>query len=369
MSTSVPAVGPLPHDLSTYEATDDGRHLRLGMHPMGIIKVVMRIGFARETDVKMQHSEYWYRLLYTTGLSRDPNTATWADAAYGPLQVAACGSEDTEHGGYYNMTGYDLVDSLRSWLKAESYEGHSMCEVVLIDDRFKDLRKYVGKATVFWSHLQVEGFFGHSPLVGFRTEGVRSYNSTCYYLWLHFHGAPPEDSYVWMDYFCLRQCQSDFKVQRIIQIIGDINNTVACFDTNFEYTTRSFCVLELYATSLAGGSLKACQNVGLHDYMEALLSPNPTEGQLKFLQRNGYRHVGPVNAAEASTRRQQDKEQIDKWVTELDGGFEKLNASVTKALYDSCPNKFSLEDRRKYGLEPGAAGLAPRATSGCCVTQ
>ena len=31
-----------------------------------------------------------------------------------------------------------------------------MCEVVLLDDRFKDLREHVGRANIFWSLMQQE---------------------------------------------------------------------------------------------------------------------------------------------------------------------------------------------------------------------
>jgi len=69
---------------------------------------------------------------------------------------------------------------------------------------------------------------------------------------------PAKDScFFWLDYFCLRQCTSDFKVDCIIDLIKDIGALVAALDTKFEYVKRS-CVLELY------GAIHGDTNLLLH---------------------------------------------------------------------------------------------------------
>ena len=52
---------------------------------------------------------------------------------------------------------YDLAEAIRAWLKQnEGYKGLSMCEVALVDPKFKTVRKLVQPARVFWSHVQRE---------------------------------------------------------------------------------------------------------------------------------------------------------------------------------------------------------------------
>merc|ERR1711862_831211 len=75
----------------------------------------------------------------------------------------------TSHG----RTGYQLCDFLRSsWLPSIGAEKLSVCEVMLTDERFCDLRSSVGLATAFWSHIQMEEVLGN-PSIG--TLGLMNY--------------------------------------------------------------------------------------------------------------------------------------------------------------------------------------------------
>jgi len=58
--------------------------------------------------------------------------------------------------GHSNVVGYDVCSYLKIWQKKESLQDMSLCEIILTDDRFKELRDCVGVANVFWSHVQQE---------------------------------------------------------------------------------------------------------------------------------------------------------------------------------------------------------------------
>ena len=58
------------------------------------------------------------------------------------------------------------------------------------------------------------------------------------------------------DYTTLKQCQNDFDLPRIRQIIKQIGLTLAELDFDPQaYLTRSFCVVELYGTVAGGAKL------------------------------------------------------------------------------------------------------------------
>ena len=58
------------------------------------------------------------------------------------------------------MTGYDLVFFLRSWLEEQGWSKLSVCEVILMDERFSSIRRHIGRSDLFWSHVQAEPFLG-----------------------------------------------------------------------------------------------------------------------------------------------------------------------------------------------------------------
>jgi hypothetical protein len=243
--------------------------------------------------------------------------------------------DDYYNGGIDHITGYDLANYLRLWLQDKGYKELSVCEVILLDANFAHLRQFIGLANVFWSHIQLEGFFGQFTTLNGEDEAMHTTLSmmntadkkdTSKIL-------PPEASrFIWLDYVCLRQCQNDFDVYSILALIKDIGTMVAAVDMKFSYTKRCFCVLEFYAAVSEGCRFMCVQTMtAKKSTLQALLAPErPTEG---FASKYW---VGPIRSAEATARRQKDKDLIMGFIRLLSGGFQKFDHVVSQAILDSC---------------------------------
>ena len=121
------------------------------------------------------------------------------------------------------------------------------------------------------------------------------------------------------DYTTLKQCQNDFDLPRVRQVIKEIGLTLAELDMDLQaYLTRSFCILELFATVEGGAKLL----VQMH-----FLRAFDVEAELA---------ARPVDAAKAKTRREADKAKIDGFVEAMPGGFERLNATITTAIKEAA---------------------------------
>ncbi len=117
------------------------------------------------------------------------------------------------------------------------------------------------------------------------------------------------------DYTTLKQCQNDFDLPRVRQVIKEINLTIAELDMDLQaYLTRSFCILELFATVEGGAKLL----VQMH-----FLRAFDVAAELA---------ARPVDARAAKTRREADKAKIDGFVESMEGGFERLNTTITEAI-------------------------------------
>lgn len=80
------------------------------------------------------------------------------------------------------------------------------------------------------------------------------------------------------------------------------------------YLTRSFCILELFATVDGGAKLLVQMNVVRAYDVAAELAARP------------------VDAKAAKTRGEGAKEKIDGFVEGMEGGFETLNTTITEAI-------------------------------------
>jgi len=99
------------------------------------------------------------------------------------------------------------------------------------------------------------------------------------------------------------------------QVIREIGLTLAELDFNLQaYLTRSFCILELFASVDAGATLLVQMNVVRAFDVAVELAARP------------------VDARVAQTRREKDKATIDGFVEAMPGGFETLNATITEAI-------------------------------------
>lgn len=280
------------------------------MHYNGMVQFLERIGFLEVSSLWAEEHGYdsSHRVQHPArGLNRTAHTQAWLGE---PLRCPSGHFLDRVE--YANMTGYDLMDFVRSWLRREGHDRLSVCEVVLLDNRFADLRHYVDKANIFWSHPQMQDFITHTT----RTmKGVDYYDADRW-----SGGVPalphPDLRVMWLDYFSLRHCHPDFEARKINELVGDIGLTVAELDMRGEYFKSSICLFELYATVRAG-----CK----------LICPIGREC-FSADQMNCW----PLKVEDATTRAIEDKEQIDQWIQGMDGGFARLNQDVTDSVFRSC---------------------------------
>jgi len=234
--------------------------------------------------------EYW---TYTGDYQR-PADQDWLNKPpFGKIS-----SDETN--GRSNIFGYDLCFYIRRWLTDRRLTTLSLCEVILTQKEFKDLRKYVGRAGVFWSHLQSEPLLSASAC----SEGKPTTLSAmaCYIM------QSQESPFIWVDYLCLRQASGQaFELSCIIQGIHQMGSVVACVDEKMEYTKRSFCLAESFAAI-----------VGRCKYETMLYVPVEVA-----LER--------VNSEKAQCRQPEEKQVIDKFVTDTIG-FERLDRVINTVL-------------------------------------
>ena len=223
-------IGPLPESLADYVPRTHGTpefdrsHLRLGLTLHGILRVLERIGFIRNErslnphqlsswldredrlavevkDCSTRAAPFYLQTLcggwaYKDDYKRPPELE-WLNETVGPVSA---GSDV----GLVNVVGYDVAEYLRTWMREQTLDHLSLCEVVLTDDRFADMRHHVGPANLFWSHSQSE------PLLGSRVGGLLNMgsnemgrDSTMYYMAkairLNDARLPPKDArFYWL---------------------------------------------------------------------------------------------------------------------------------------------------------------------------
>ena len=86
---------------------------------------------------------------YTRGYARSKKDE-WIDGVHGAVV------RGDARFGLGNLTGYDVAAAIRAWLKGSGSEQLSACEAILLRGEMEGLRKYVGRAGIFWSHVQQE---------------------------------------------------------------------------------------------------------------------------------------------------------------------------------------------------------------------
>jgi hypothetical protein len=339
-------VGPLA-TINGYLPRSDRSHLRLGITLEGMYRFLEEVGLI-EWEVsryasKSYHGSLGWKYVQTSYQRREKLQWIEDSGTADPVK------QDPHH-GLANMTGYDICDFLRQWLKREGFGELSVCEVILTSERFGHLRHHCNLATIFWSHIQRE------PCVaGLPNSGTLSY---IYEASIKQLGIDPfeEDAgfaglFFWVDYFSLRQATSapggDFKTEAVVDLIKDMGALVACIDPSMHYATRTFCVLELYA-AVAGGVRLVCHTA---DGDRA-----KTEGRL--LEK-------PPNTAAASTRNSADKNLIDEYIISSIG-FAALDELVARTIIAGgvckkhlrvrCPDCYPGESASPSGGYDGQCG-------------
>jgi len=258
------------------------------------------------------------------------------------------------------LTCYDINSCIRERLKREGEENKSVCEVLL--SAGSGSKPAAGQAGVFISHVQSE----HPSDT---MKAMRKLDREI------------GGKFQWLDSFSLKQCQQDFKPESIVALIKWVGHTHVICDWELSYPKRSFCVLELYASVQGKAKLNMSgkgidfrawsvmreAGKGLHRVQRALedrQSPHlrdEADPQLKeFLQKLEI----VVDTANATTRRQQDKEMIDKYITEnVEGGHDKLNQVMEGEIRNAM--KKSEANNRKAYAQTGFIMCCPK-TFACC---
>ena len=200
---------------------------------------------------------------------------------------------------------------MRRWLKDFRHEGLSVCEVILVDEKFAHLGEDMGVARAFHFHVQVEWWL--------------ELGGTCYRVrdCLQKAGTklpPKSERYTWLDYFSLRQAApSDFEPHAIVRLVREIGVLTVGTDSKMEYSERSFCLMEFFAAH-AGGA-------------EIILEIGATkEHALEDMKPGG--RVGPIDSAAAQTRKPEDKRLIDGFILAEFGadGFRGSDRAITELL-------------------------------------
>jgi len=162
-------------------------HLRLGLNCRAYIEFIdfelIKVGFMKNcTSIRSK---------YPPGLS-------WIAEQYGD-----------------RLTGYDLAEATKMWLRLNNAEGRSVYEV-LMERGWEG----VGEAEVFLSHVQAEHpkeTQNAMVRISDRAGPAR-------------RGTKHEGSKVWVDYFCLRQLRNDFKPEQIEELICLMGRGCTCSD-------------------------------------------------------------------------------------------------------------------------------------------
>lgn len=264
----------------------------------GLVKVLERIGFIDISAGVVRDSvcdDTCY--MYNTSYQRPAELSAWLDKQVGAIS----------HGGptgIHNVTGYDLCAHIRKWLDGNGAQGKSLCEVVLTDERFQDLRASVGLATVFWSHLQAEAVLGEQSTLRSMITALRG-----------------EDPFIWIDYLCLRQAKkNDFNPKCIVELIGVVGWMVACIDSAMQYPQRSFCILEMLAAVAGRAKIRCIVHASYQLAIET-----------------------PVEVGRAQTRKDADKKLIDELVA-VSVGVEPLNRTIKMAILEGHNQQESRHD-------------------------
>ena len=224
------------------------------------------------------------------------------------------------------LTGYDLAEAIKVWLKKNNAEDKSVCEVLKARGW-----EGIGETEVFLSHVQaetpshtLEAMFKIDNRLGPARNGTKHLNSK-----------------IWVDYFCLRQLKNDFQTQQVEQLIRKTGAVYVFMDgeeTGSSYPTRTFCLFES-ATAISNGA--------------TLMIRTPVSGPLapptwpctcctcctytccgifcRWRPMPDY----TIDAANATARRADDKAKVDKFIEE-GAGFARVNQMMERELRHSA---------------------------------
>ena len=220
-----------------------------------------------------------------------------------------------------------------------SHEGKSLCEVILVDDRFKHARPFVSIADVFLSHRDVEPILG--PSYHNTNEYGKGRESTMELLHNFDESHKQleiESKCLWIDLCSLRPCQAEWNPEVVVELVEELGVVVAVIDEEMDFVSRSWCTFELYCAAAAMATRAAERK---EKGEEEGKDGSKDEG-LYCALGGGYREHAkailgrtPVQSAEAQCQSDADKAMIDDFIKETLGSNEELDRVVTRALLRS----------------------------------
>lgn len=176
-------------------------------------------GYREQDRLSLGMSRFAMRdalLMFLTDYARSQDA--WFTRAY-----------ETESRGV--LLGYDLIEAIKCQWRELGLQAFSVAEVL-----YAIGHPGVSKATVFISHVQAESLT--STFTGVKRIAESSWTEPIF----------------WLDYFCLGQCVSDFRLERVKTIIRQIGSTALLTERVGQpprAISRSYCLFEWYATLLS----------------------------------------------------------------------------------------------------------------------
>lgn len=229
-----------------------------------------------------------------------------------------------------HMSGHDVGDIVQQWLRSRHQEQLSVCELILMDPDFAEIRPHVGFANIFWTHIQTTGIVGSQSKVHGERIGKTDMGSMLSIGDFSNELPPKEQQFFWHNNFCLRRCQPDYTPDAMVELIRDIGCLAGAIDDKWQLLHLSFNIFEIFAAVM--GNCKIVLSSPAHDEESArLLLKIPSPGE-----RIPSKWVGPIDARKAVSEDPQDKAFVDRYVESMDGGFERLNATLTQAIIVSA---------------------------------
>jgi len=283
------------------------KHMLLGISIEGIMDVLKCIDFPYRRFVyghpaTLQHT-------YQGSYSR-PAHLDWVTEQYGEFSNNAETSQST---------GYDVAECIRSWLTHMGCKNQSICEVWSTKASV-DSQRLVGLANIFYSHVQ-SVHIGESIWTLMEIDLPDVENKLC-----------------WFDFFTLQQCAKHaFVLSEVVEVIGSIGRTICEVDNNETYFTRSFCMLEVYASVFKKSALTV-------SVTSTFMIRQPAAKLAKML--NVAQNI-KVDSEKASCRNEEDKATIDKYIYD-NVGFSKLNEVVRHAILQSMDSLFECGFDSRY---------------------
>ena len=155
----------------------DGGHQLLGLDDEGLLEVCKMLEYPVFGTYHNDYEEDGYRPKYKRGAHPEME---WVAKAHP-----------------HALVGYDLCCRVKEYLKETGNEHESICTLLL-----KRGSKHVGRANVFYSHVQAVPV---RRTLEYMRKGMEAHKAEL--------PASTTKVFYWLDYTTLKQCQSDFLIR------------------------------------------------------------------------------------------------------------------------------------------------------------